>query len=194
MKYYEHLTNSDFDNEIWKHIDEYQNYMVSNIGRVKSLKYNNTEKEQLLKPRIDTYGYLVITLCKNGKVKSIRVHRLVASAFIDNPESKPQVNHKNGTKTDNRFDNLEWVSAKENINHAWDNGLFENLRIANIGKNNGRRKLTDEDCEQIRIKYSNENITQRELAKEFGCHHAYISSIINNKKRKNIIKMVENNS
>lgn len=97
------------NNEIWADIPGYNGtYQVSTMGRVrgrKILKFDRTKD-----------GYLLAQLCKDGKVKKHRVNRLVALAFIPNPDGLPQVNHKNENKTDNRVENLEWVSAKQNIN------------------------------------------------------------------------------
>ena len=76
-----------------------------------------------MKPKIDKYGYQVITLSKNGIRKSYTVHKIVALAFIDNPLNKKTVNHINGNKLDNRVENLEWATEKENQRHKWENGL-----------------------------------------------------------------------
>lgn len=85
-------------------------------------------KEKILK-QTNSNGYLRITLKHYGKKqKSHRVHRLVALEFIPNPNKKPQINHKDGNKSNNHIDNLEWVTCKENIKHAWENGLYEDLR------------------------------------------------------------------
>lgn len=117
--------------EIWKDIQGYEKlYQVSNFGKIKSLpkktkmKNQYTEKEMILKPTKNRYGYYYVDLCngKNNKKKYL-IHQLVAKAFIPNPESKPQVNHKNGIKTDNTLNNLEWCTAKENNIHAIKNGL-----------------------------------------------------------------------
>ena len=103
--------------EIWKPIEGYDNYMVSNLGRVKSLNYRRTGKEQLLKNKIDKDGYFYVCLCKDGKTKAYKTHRLVASAFIPNTENKPCVDHINTDITDNRVDNLRWCTQKENCNN-----------------------------------------------------------------------------
>lgn len=103
--------------EIWKDIEGYENYQVSNMGRIKSLNYNHTGEEKILKS-YKMKGYLVICLFKHGKSKWSTVHRLVAQAFIDNPNNLSQINHKNEIKDDNRVENLEWCDRKYNINYG----------------------------------------------------------------------------
>jgi hypothetical protein len=112
--------------EVWRDIVGYERlYQVSNWGRVKSLPRNGTIKEErILKPRVTKNGYLYVHF-RNGNIsKYVKIHRLVAEAFIPNPENKPQVNHINGNKLDNRVDNLEWNTASENTMHAFKLGLF----------------------------------------------------------------------
>lgn len=103
--------------EQWKDIKNYDNYMVSNLGRVKSLNYNRTGKERVLKPSKDKDGYLIVGLYKNGKGKTHKIHRLVAETFIPNPENKPCIDHINTDKTDNRVENLRFVTQYENMNN-----------------------------------------------------------------------------
>ena len=103
--------------EIWRPVVGYENYEVSNLGRVKSLNYNKTGREEILKHKI-VKGYLRLNLCKDSKTHSFFIHRLVAQAFIPNPDNLPQVNHIDECKTNNRVENLEWCSAKYNTNYG----------------------------------------------------------------------------
>ena len=108
--------------EIWKDIEGYEGlYQVSNLGRVKSLNYKCTKEEKILKLMSDKDGYLYVNLYKEGKRKTYKVHRLVAKAFIPNPENKLEVNHKDEDKTNNKVENLEWMTCKENINYGTRN-------------------------------------------------------------------------
>lgn len=111
--------------EEWKPVEGYEwLYQVSSIGRVKSLKFNRTWEEKLLKGRIWNW-YLRVCLYKDLLHKNITIHRLIALTFIKNPEKKSCVNHINWIKTDNRVENLEWVTNKENTKHAFDNFLMD---------------------------------------------------------------------
>lgn len=127
--------------EIWKDIDGFEGYyQVSNFGRVKRLartvirgngKSENAVfhlDERIKSPQIQTQGYYHVALYKNGKYKIRRLNRVVAIAFLPNPENLPQVNHKDGNKLNNRADNLEWVTEKENMKHAHENGLMKHYK------------------------------------------------------------------
>ena len=118
--------------EIWRDIyfeeneevyDYRELYQILNKGKVKSLNYNHTGKEQILKEEKHKSGYLRAKLYKDGKGKMFRIHRLVAHLFIENndPSNKTQVNHIDEDKTNNSVENLEWMTAKENINHGTRN-------------------------------------------------------------------------
>lgn len=109
--------------EEWKAIKEYEGlYEVSNYGRIKSLERiteNNIHiKEHIQRQQLSKTGYMYVPLSKNGHKTNKRVHRIVATAFVENPAHKPQVNHKDEDKQNNRADNLEWVDGVENINYG----------------------------------------------------------------------------
>jgi hypothetical protein len=128
--------------EIWKDIEDYEGmYQVSNLGNVKSLPRKRTiKKERLLKPAINNKGYKMIVLCKKSKPKMFLVHRLVATAFIPNPNNYPQVNHKDSNPLNNCVNNLEWCTQQENIKYSWDYG------------NNSKYRNTIAENTDIRIK------------------------------------------
>lgn len=111
--------------EVWKNIEGYDDYQVSNLGRVKSTQYHNGTYERLLKPCKDKYCYLSVRLYKNGKGKMNKVHRLVAQAFLDNPDNLPFINHRDECKTNNVVENLEWCDRKYNNTYG-----SRNQRIA----------------------------------------------------------------
>ena len=118
--------------EQWKAISGYEGiYEVSDLGRVKSLKYG---KEKILKPQKTIGGYLHVDLCKDGKCKSITVHRLVAEAFIPNQNNLETVNHKDEDKTNNIVSNLEWMSLKDNINYGTHNKRASETQINDKNK------------------------------------------------------------
>lgn len=111
------------DNEIWKSINDFEElYQVSNKGRIRNAS------KKILKTALNHNGYVTVYLSKHSKKYVKRVHRLVAEAFIANPDNKVQVNHIDGNKQNNNILNLEWCDASENIRHAYKNNLFEKQR------------------------------------------------------------------
>lgn len=164
--------------EIWKAIGDYENmYEVSNLGNVRSLDRYITRSDNVktfksgktLKPTLNYKGYCRIKLCRNG----YSIHRLVAQTFIPNPENKPQVNHINGIKTDNRVENLEWCTNQENSNHANRLGL-KNPRK---GISNGMCKLSESQIKEIIELYTSGKYTQKEIASKYDITQTQISYI-----------------
>lgn len=144
--------------EIWKDILGYEGlYQISNSGRVKSLAREVPSKnsfrhvkERVLKPGKRKDGYLYIDLSHNSRNKKKYVHRLVAFAFIENIDNKPQVNHINGDKSDNRIENLEWATGNENQKHAFMSGLNKGSKpwIGKFGKDHHSSKTVIQMTEE----------------------------------------------
>ena len=161
--------------EIWENIEGFEGiYQVSNLGKVKSLKFG---KEKYLNITKSSIGYLNTKLQLNKKNKSFLVHRLVAETFIKNEFNKPCVNHINGVKTDNRIENLEWCTHKENTEHSLKNDLRK------TGCNHKQSKLSLKDIEYIRKNYKEKDKKNGgyKLAEMFGVSRNCISRIIKNK-------------
>ena len=169
------------DKEVWKDIEGYEGkYQISNIGRVRSLissKGTPYKIPKILKIFLNDRGYSVLGLHKKGEFKQFRVHRLVAKAFIPNPENKQEVNHIDGNKQNNRADNLEWCTCSENIQHAFKTGLSKQ------GEERFEAKLTNAQAREIRERYKpyNREASAYALAKEYGVSQHIISNIVNKK-------------
>ena len=152
--------------EIWKDVIGYEGlYQVSNYGNIKGLErvcghYKGglrTYKERMLSRTLHKDGYLKVGLTKDSQLRQFSIHRLVCEAFLENKENKPHVNHINGIKTDNRLENLEWVTCSENLSHAFRIGL----RSQN-GEKNHRATLTEDQVFQI--KYSLNHLNNKDVA------------------------------
>lgn len=131
--------------ENWLPIAGYEGlYEVSDLGRVRSLvRRNNRWKPGVLKPRKDRRGYLHVRLYKDGKVKDMSVHRLVAEAFIPNPLNLETVNHKDENKQNNAGSNLEWMSVADNINYGTRNRRIAEARKGRTFSEETKRKMSE---------------------------------------------------
>ena len=160
--------------EYWQDVQDYEGYQISNHGRVR-----NKKTGKILKPYL-TRGYLRVSLYNELGRKCKLVHRLVAEAFLPNPNNKPDVNHINGCKTDANACNLEWVSASENMSHAHSNGLRPVLNTQ--GEKNGFSKLTKFQVMQIKHLLAEGKSTQKTIGSQFNVSRETISSIKNGRR------------
>ena len=148
-------------NEEWRDVSGYERlYQVSNLGRVRSLdrwRKNGSgeykQKGRILNQGDTTTGYKQIVLNKDKKRKTLKVHRLVAIAFIPNPENKPNVNHIDGNPHNNNVENLEWCTQAENVQHAINTGL---------------KRCNIIDKEILEDMHYNKKMSTQAIAKEFG--------------------------
>ena len=153
--------------EIWKDIEGYEGlYQASSFGRIKAIKVRDFFRKKCL----NDDGYHTVRLCKNGQCKTLNWHRIIAKVFIKNLENKPEVNHKDGDKLNNRIENLEWCTRKENIQHMFDTGLRNHK-----GVNNSNTSLTEKDV--LFIRENRGVMTQKELCKIFSLKRIAISRI-----------------
>ena len=152
--------------EQWRYVKGWSLYQVSNHGRVRSLKFGSV---RLLKAVPGSGGYLQVTFTHIGEKKKYLVSRLVAQAFLPNPEGKPHVNHKDFNLQNNRVTNLEWLTVEENIRHA----MIHESR---------NKKLTHSQVAEIRRLGG--KMTQQRIADRYGVHRSWISAILRGEARK----------
>lgn len=162
--------------EVWKDIKDYEgSYQVSNLGRIKRIAlYTNQYKKQWKSNKIlntnhtDLRGYCHVVLCKDGISHCYKVHRLVAQAFIPNPDNLPQINHIDGNKVNNSVDNLEWCTASENMYHSYRK-LHRKSAVA--------KKINQYDLNNNFIKTW---LSSAEIEKHLGVNHSNIASCCKN--------------
>jgi hypothetical protein len=188
-------TNLGNVNEDWVKIpgEWKREYYISNLGRIKYPFYSKAVS--LRTPAVDKYlklslynvnfgsGYLGCTLSRNGLNSSVcYIHRLLAICFIDNPHNKPQVNHIDGNSLNNSLTNLEWVTAKENIRHAWDIGLCTPHSIRGSKKSVVGKSFFEERTSRV-FELRNAGMSQKAIGEVIGIHQSEICRILNNKQR-----------
>lgn len=159
--------------EIWKSVEGYEGlYEVSNFGRVKSLGNEKTRKEKILKVGENGCGYMFVTLSKEGKIKPFLIHRLVAAAFLPNPEKLPQINHRDEDKTNNCVENLEWCTRDYNNNYGTRN---DRVAKALINGKTSKRVICEETGEIFP--------STMEVQRQLGFANTHISDCCNGKLR-----------
>lgn len=169
--------------EVWKDVKEFEGkYKISNTGKLMIVNFKNSGKPKIASSKAGADGYHRVYL-NVGYNKAHLLHRLVAIHFLELPEieDKKQVNHKDGNKSNNCVENLEWVNAYENVAHAMRTGLMDNS-----GVNNGHAVLEDEDIPVLKKMLASGKITQRKLAEIFGVTPMTISHAVKGKTWRNV--------
>ena len=172
------------EKEIWKPVKGYEEYYeISSYGRLKRLartwvsgihgNAKNRRKETITQGNKNNYGYMSFDLCKDGKSKKTKIHRLVAQHHLPNPNNHKVVNHIDGDKSNNHVSNLEWCSHKTNNEHAYINKLR-------------KPKLTNEEVIKIRRLYAEGKYSMRKLAEMHGVEYRSVWCIIHRKTWKHI--------
>ena len=181
--------------EIWKDVVGLEGiYQVSSEGRIKSVSRNvqyynpladrecvRHLREKIMKPQLSKRGYYLVCSpvpSDNGVRTSLSIHRIVAKAFLDNPDNKPTVNHKNGNKLDNRLQNLEWATFSENLQHAYDTGLAKSVisKFTRRGEDHHKVKLSNSDIVEIK-KLRAKGLKLKEIASLYSVSFSLISQI-----------------
>lgn len=164
--------------EIWKRIDDFPSYAVSDRGRIIIIKKTGYKKVGDIKStKVDKHGYLVTNFTKDGKIKTKFVHQLVTEAFYRKPKQNLEVNHIDGNRKNNNLNNLEYTTHSQNIKHGYDLGLKVGLR----GPRNSWTKLSVNNVREIRKLLNMKELKHREIAQKYGVGRTCIKEIANNR-------------
>jgi len=165
-------------------INTHGRYLISDKGTLDTLNFKNSGRRSTMKPSKNNKGYLGTIIIINSKLTNVRIHRLVAKAFIPNPSNKPQVNHKDFNTSNNNVDNLEWVTEKENAIHSLNAGRLKGFKKGCIQKNPNKgskvwnAKLNESQVKEIRNKFKPYVYTRKMLAKEYCVAEGTIKDVI----------------
>ncbi|PTK22497.1 NUMOD4 domain-containing protein [Staphylococcus hominis] len=179
--------------EEWKDVEGFPNYMISNCGRLYSKTHVTVFEDgrrrkfegQFIKIYKSKNGYSIARLSHKGVKKTKYIHRLVANHFIEKNSGKNEINHKDGNKSNNKIENLEWCTSKENKVHGWQNKLYKphnNMR----GTKHGNCKMSEKQVLEIRKLYDEKKKTLKELSLLFNAPHSTIQKIVYRKTWKNL--------
>ena len=175
------LKQMSLPKEQWVLVNGTDRYYVSNMGRLATLSWKSKSilngQVKVFTPALDANGYYRTMILLDGKFKTIKMHRLVADHWVVNQFNKPQVNHNNHDRTDNRAENLEWVTHRENIDHMMTHGR----QAMNNGTKNGMSKLNEDIVRQIRSDYKPHIVMAKDLAKKYEVSLTTIKSILRRK-------------
>ncbi len=184
--------------EQWVDLENYEGkYMISDFGRIKiperisrrkDLKDQHVIPEKILKPKTTKCGYKSITLYINSTPKSYLLHRLIAKQFIVNVNNLPQINHKDGDKTNNHISNLEWVTASINMQYAFDT----KLKHGYSGEKNPMSKYSNEFITNIWNDIQDNILCGAQIADKYKVNRVLVSEIKHGKKWANLTKVLSN--
>jgi hypothetical protein len=162
-------------NEQWLPVaNTSQRYYISTLGRLLTTGWKGTDQVRIMKPALDGSGYLRTMIKKDcGKIGTIKMHRLVAQAYLPNPNNLPQVNHKDGVKTNNAVTNLEWMNQVDNVLHSFATGLQSNK-----GSKNPIAKLTEAQVREIRATYVRKKGNRKIFAERYGVAEGTIKGVV----------------